>query len=97
LITDFEHVILRYETETGVGGLEVVDCLSHISLGCEYECGETFIVAFNLSGISTSTPLQIPSLDTEDQYQQVADRRLEIQDRRSGVEKTYILCSTNLL
>ena len=48
LITDFEDVVSRYESEPRPGGLKVVDSLSHITFRSEDERRQTLIVVFHL-------------------------------------------------
>jgi len=49
LITNLENVILRYEAESRMGRLKIIDCLTHISLGSEYQRSKTIIIVFDLS------------------------------------------------
>lgn len=48
LVADLEDVVLRDEAEAGPCGLEVVDCLTHVALGGEYQRGEALVVRFDL-------------------------------------------------
>jgi len=48
LITNLENVILRYESESGMCRLKIVDGLTHISFGGKDQCAQTVIVIFDL-------------------------------------------------
>lgn len=48
LIADFENILPRYEAETGMRRLEVVDRLSHISFRREDERGQAVVIVLNL-------------------------------------------------
>jgi hypothetical protein len=48
LITDLEYVVLRYESKSGVGRLEVIDRLTHVSFGGKDQCSQTVVIVFDL-------------------------------------------------
>lgn len=50
MIADFENVFSGDETKTGMSGLQIVDCLSHIAFGSEYQGTEAVIVVIYLKG-----------------------------------------------
>lgn len=54
LIADFEDIVTRDETETGVRRLEIIDSLTHVTFRSEYESGEAIIVVLDLSKKSSA-------------------------------------------
>lgn len=48
LVAYFEDIFSIHISKTVMCGLQIVDCLSHIAIGCKYECFQTFIAVFDL-------------------------------------------------
>ena len=51
-VDDAEDVLTRYETEACGGGLEVVDCLAHVTFGAEDESGDAVVGVLDGFGLA---------------------------------------------